>query len=419
MRRSVAMAGCGAALLVTLAACGGGSSDSSGSESASSSPSMPTSSSAGPEPSGEPLKIGLINQENETIAFPEGSAAAKAVIAYLNAEQGGIDGRPAELVLCTTGDSAESAVACANQFANDPSVPLVIVNTYNSAAVNKILVGKKALFTFNNDIPDMTTPDLYTLDPGILVPASVSAQILADQGVKTASIMYTDDPTVTAAIVPLVDAALTAAGIEVKQQVPVKSGGDYSAAVAAADPTGVDGVMMLLVDNSQCGPVGEALTDFGSTAKIVSADVCSAPTTVETGAVDGWRFPVTNTGSIDPAQPGPGTEELRRILTTYSEGEPNFATLAGFTAAHVMAAVDLYTQVGADNVTTESLNELLAAGWQAQPLSYAPVSCPGQDPFIGACATSQFVAEAVDGKLILVSETPITVDLAPYAELLG
>lgn len=396
---------------LSLAACG---SSSSGTPSAGASSGAAT---AGPTPTGAPVKIGLINQENETVAFPEGSAAAKAAVAYLNAEKGGIAGRPAELVLCTAGDSAESAVACANKFANDPTVPLVINNTYNSAAVSKILVGRKAMFTFNNDIPDMTTPNLFTLDPGVIVPTQVIAQILLKSSVKTVSVMYTNDPYAVETGLPLVVQSLEGAGIQVKQKVPVDSGGDYTAAVAAADPASVDGLVMLLIDNSQCAPVGKALKTLASTAVVVSADICSAPVAAASGNVDGWQFAVTNTGSFDESTPGPGTLDLRRLLTTYSSGEPNFATLAGYTAAHVLAAADIYAKVGLDNLTPDAINQLLNTGWKAELMSYAPVACPGGAPFIGECGTSMYWAKVTDGKLGPASDEPITVDLAPFASL--
>lgn len=410
---------------IALAACG---SSESSSEASASDAGAPVSAAASTEPAGsapaavpgpegDPVKIGLINQENETVAFPEGSAAAKAVVAYLNAEKGGIGGRPVELVLCTAGDSPESAVACANQFANDATVPLVIDNTYNSAAVNEVLLNRKALLSFNNDIPDMTTPNAFTLDPGVLVPAAVISDILKQKGAGTVSVLYTDAPLIKDAVLPLFELSLANAGITVKQTVPVTSGGDYAAAVAAADPASVDGLAMLLVDTAQCAPVGKALKDLGSTAVVASADVCSAPVAAETGDLDGWQFAVTNTGTFDPSMPGPGTLELRRIIETYGEGEPNFATLAGFTAANVLAAADIYEKVGVDNLTPESINALLSAGWKAEPLTFPPVACPGTAPFIGGCGTSMYWAQIQDGKLGAVQDSPVTVDMAQFADL--
>jgi branched-chain amino acid transport system substrate-binding protein len=410
VHRVTAVCGSAVAVLALVAGCAAG-------KQATPTPTVAPPTSTAPPPTGKPVKIGLINQENETVAFPEGSKAAKAAVAYLNAERGGIGGRPVELELCTTGDSAESAVACANKFANDDSVPLVISNTYNSAAVDKILLGRKTVFTFNMDIPDMTTKGIFTLDTGTLIPAGVLVQILKDKGAKNIAIMYTDDPETKSSVLPLAQTAAKAAGLNIQQNIPVAAGSDYTASVSALDASKVDGVLMLLVDTAQCAPVGQALTALGVNKPVASIDICSAPTIVSTGGVDSWQFAVTNVGSLDPSTGNKDTLEFRRVMETYGGKDPDLATLAGFTFGQVMAATDLYNHVGVDNATPETLNAALANGWSATPFPYVPVSCPGAAPFTGECATSMYWAEADGGKLKLAKDEPVKVDLSVFADL--
>lgn len=408
------VAGCGSS--TEGGAASSGPAESSATEEAPAS-SAAASSSAVAAPTGEPLKIGLINQETETIAFPEGSAAARASVEYMNAELGGIGGRPAEVVVCAAGDSAESAVACANQFANDPTVPLVIDQTYNTAAVNEILVGRKAVLTWNLDIPDMTTPNLFAVDPGILIPAQVMSNLMLEQGASTIAVLYSDS--VKEFLLPPFELAAAESGITIAQSVPVASGGDFTAAVTAADLENVDGVMMILVDPAQCSGVGKIMKDQGIELPVVAVDVCSAVSTVETGNVDGWQFAVTNTGSVDPSVADPATLEFRRVLETYSEGEPNFGTVAGPGYALMLAAADIYTTVGVDNVTPEAINELLSTGWSYEPPTFVPLNCPGAAPFIGMCVDSMWALKAVDGKLDFAQPSPVTGDLAAFASLAG
>lgn len=424
--RRTAMAVMAATALLAVAACGssteGGSDTSSAASSApaeesAASESSPASSDAVAAPTGEPLKIGMINQETETIAFPEGSAAARAAVGYINAELGGIDGRPAELVVCAAGDSAESAVACANQFANDPSVPLVLAQTYNTAAVNEILVGRKAVLTWNLDIPDMTTPDLFAIEPGILIPAQVMSNVMLDSGATNISILYSDS--VKEFLLPPFEQAAEASGMTIVQSVPVASGGDFTAAVTAADLENVDGVMMILVDPAQCSGVGKVMKDQGVELPVVAIDVCSAQSTVESGNVDGWDFAVTNTGSIDPSVADAATLEFRRVLEEYSEGEPNFGTVAGPGYAFTLAIADIYSTVGVDNVTPEAINELLSTGWSYEPPTYVPLNCPGTAPFIGLCVDSMWVLKAVDGKLDFAEPSPVSANLSAFESLAG
>jgi branched-chain amino acid transport system substrate-binding protein len=398
------------AMALALAAVGCGSDDSDEGQSGGSSTTQ-----AADGPSGEPVKIGLINQETETIAFPELSAAAQAATDYLNAEEGGVDGRPLELVVCKTGDTAESAVACANDFANDDSVPLVINATYNTAATTKILKNRKALINFNVDIPDMTTEGVFTFDAGVLVPLQAMVDEAKADGVSTVSMLYTDDAETKKAIVPLVEALADQQGIEIVNEVPVGDEPDLTAALTAADPDSVDGLLMLLLSEPQCVPMGDAVQTLGVTIPIYSAEICASQNAVESGSVNDWKFTLTNLGQLSlDADPPEATTEFRRILDEYSDGEPNLGSTAGFGFAHVVAVADLYEQTGVDDLTPVAITQTLTDGWSFDPIPFPPLECPGPEPFVGACENSVYIGQAVDGQLVLADPKPITVDPAEF-----
>ncbi len=66
--------------------------------------------------SGPPVRIGLAGRN---------PAASQAAVDFVNAELGGIKGRPIELDACTW-TQPDEATACGTQLSQDPSVPLVI-----------------------------------------------------------------------------------------------------------------------------------------------------------------------------------------------------------------------------------------------------------------------------------------------------
>lgn len=396
-----------------VAGCGGsddGDSGSSGSNSASSSSEAPT---------GQPVKVGLINQETETVAFPELSSAAQAATEYLNAEQNGVDGRPIDLVTCKAGDSAESAVACANKFANDDSIPLVIAATYNTAATTPILKGKKALINFNVDIPDMTTKGVFTFDAGTLVPVQAIIDQAKADDVKTLSLLYTDDAETKKSILPLIEALADQEGIEIANEVPVGTDIDGTAALTAAAPDEVDGIFALLLSPAQCTPIGDAAQTLGVDIPVYSAEICASQDLIETGSLDGWKFSLTNVGQLSPdTDPPEATLEFQRILEEYSDGEPNLGGTAGFGFAHILAAADLYSKTGVDNLTGPAITKTMEDGWSYQPIPYPEIKCPGVAPFTGACENSVYVGEASDGQLGLAQDEPITVDPKKFAFVL-
>lgn len=370
-------------------------------------------------PAVAPLKIGLINQEKEQVSYPELSAAARATVKYINTELNGVGGRPLELDVCAAGDSAESAVACANRFANQSDVPFVINATYNSAAVNNLLLGKKAMFTFNASIADSTTENLYTLDPGVLVPVKVMFDAATAKQVKTVSVLVTDDPETKAAVIPLLEMVAEQSGIKVVNVVPVGGSIDMTAAVTAAQPDNVDALIMVLTNADQCIPVGQSITALGINKLIYSAETCAKTQIVSSGAVNGWYFQISSDGALSETTPGPDTLKFRDILTRYSEGQPDFGGTAGFAVAQIMAVKSLYEQVGAENVNATSLNNALKAGWKNKPLTAPEVQCPGKAPFIGQCQNSMYLAQAKDGSLGLAHAAALTVDMTSFSAIVS
>jgi branched-chain amino acid transport system substrate-binding protein len=113
---AVLMAG---ALLVVAAACG----DDEGSDGDGNTDETVQEETAadllGPEnqATGEPIRIGLVS-DGATDAFDNTDElrAGEATAEYFNAHQGGIAGRPIELVTCEAGGTPEGATTCANEM---------------------------------------------------------------------------------------------------------------------------------------------------------------------------------------------------------------------------------------------------------------------------------------------------------------
>jgi len=73
--------------------------------------------------SAEPIRITMINQENSPAgSFPELRSAAQAAVAFVNAELGGVNGRPIRLEPCITDFSVERSQACAQEAARSGAV---------------------------------------------------------------------------------------------------------------------------------------------------------------------------------------------------------------------------------------------------------------------------------------------------------
>ncbi len=66
-------------------------------------------------PTGQTIKVGVVNQDSGPVPFPDFRAGAEVAIQNIN-DTGGINGATLEVVSCSTSLSPESSINCANQM---------------------------------------------------------------------------------------------------------------------------------------------------------------------------------------------------------------------------------------------------------------------------------------------------------------
>jgi branched-chain amino acid transport system substrate-binding protein len=112
-----------------IAGCGSDADDQSATSPGATSTSSATpdgyATSPGPRPSGEPVRVGFVNQDAGVAALPEGRTGALAALRYVNEHLGGVGGRPLELVHCELDSTVEKGVDCANRLAEDRVVAVL------------------------------------------------------------------------------------------------------------------------------------------------------------------------------------------------------------------------------------------------------------------------------------------------------
>lgn len=344
----------------------------------------------------DPVRIGFDSQEEELFSIIEARRAAEAAVAYINAELGGVDGHPLELELCTSGDGPEGAVACAQQFANDDDIHVMITSSYssNEAAEVTVPAGLPQLALAN--LPDdWQRPTEWIFDPGFLGLVQGPVAYAADTiGANTMTIICLDDPFFLEAC----DAAgvfAENAGLEVTGITPAAfEQADYVGVVTASGAADVD-VVMAAIDGTQCSPLADALSSLSVETAIITFDTCALEDTVASGALDGWLVFGASALPVDPSLASDAVLEGQRIIETYGSEEAEVYGLAGWALVSVLGVHAALVDVGYENLSRETVNEALS---QVQLTTgyYADVSCPGPDPFPGACVSSLIVLE-VDG----------------------
>jgi branched-chain amino acid transport system substrate-binding protein len=412
MRKSGRLRWLIALLVLTVVAAACSSDDTASTETTAAAGASDTT--AGPSVTGDPVKIGLIAQEEELIAYPEMAVGATAGKDFVNAELGGVAGAPLEVELCTVGDTPESVVTCAQEFANDDEIKVVLMGTLNSVTGNDILAGVgKPVLSLNNDIPDITTAGIWAVDPGALVLAAGLLKFAAeDLGASTYALMVPDDPFYVDVIAPLLEALageynLAPSGSAVT--LPLE--GDPTASVTAANDQGAD-VLIPIANGPQCITVAESVTSVGVSTPVVTVDTCMTTEVISSGALDGWHSVSVCEGPVSPDKRADDT--YTNIVDTYGGGDTALNSSFGCWAiANTIIAADALGTAGGNAATNDEINAALGTYSSDAIPAYAPVSCPGPDPFVGACLRTATVLLLVGNEAEL--ETFVDVDV----EVLG
>jgi branched-chain amino acid transport system substrate-binding protein len=368
----------------------------------------------------DPIRIPAINQEDGVTAFPDEGLAVKAIYDWYNA-QGGLDGHPLQLDLCTAGDDPESTQSCAQQIANDDSAAFVhSIMVPNSASLFDVMANaEKPILAHNQfDIPDGLQPDVYATDPGLLPMATtLMLYTLEDLGLRNVGIVVSDDEVGRGTGEFL--------GFLVEEYGGTPAIITYDASVAdllpvfsAADLDAIDGIIFVPTSVEDCGPASQALKSLGFDKPVLGGDGCTAQTFVDSGNVEGWIFVVGTTLLIEG---DPGRDQTIGIFEEY--GGPPIGGLVAPASMGAYYVIDIleaaYAAAGNDiTAMTSDVIRQVALEYTG-PFTLGPevYSCPGVDPFVGLCNTSATVVQLEGDKFNELTDWYV-VDVTPYAALL-
>lgn len=229
-RRALAIVSA-AALTATLAACG--SSDGTSADS---------DRSGGLK--GEPVVVGLINAEQGSLTYPDVSIGARAAVRYVNAN-GGVSGRPLELVTCKANGTAESTIACAQELISKKAV--VSIEGFDPSADAKLaplakagipVFGATTLVQGVDVSPDAT---LTSVPWSLSFPAALKS--LAKQGASNLVIVGADPgPQMLKILTKNVAAAAGAMGMKASLTAYNPGSPNFAAAITAAKAKGADAI---------------------------------------------------------------------------------------------------------------------------------------------------------------------------------
>jgi branched-chain amino acid transport system substrate-binding protein len=269
---------CGLAAALALTACSTTSSTGSASPAATTGGSTASSTAHG-----KPIDLALLTEFTGVGTGGDSYAGAQAAIKYINAH-GGIHGRPLAIQQCVDNDDPNLAAACAANVANNPSIIAAVGQiTLQGSVVDPVFqhAGLPAVGGFAAVPADFTSPVIFTPSIGGLSGLGAVAAVTDLLHGKKVSFVYAQSPAAATEVALIDSIVLAPRHLPPMNAVGVSpTAGDLSAAVAKAEQTKPDGIV-LFTGQPQAASFVKAARQQGATTPIVISAGTESPSAVQ------------------------------------------------------------------------------------------------------------------------------------------
>ena len=358
----------------------------------------------------DPIRLGMINQEDTPLgSYPELRVAAEAAVAWINAELGGVAGRPLELLSCVTSFDPVQSRACALELLDAGIVAFVGgVDVTSEGSIAEIEAAQLAVFGgVPANVAEQRSDRVFAFSGGDVGALAGFLAHASETGASTVVIAY-------GAGVPSFEVAARDYGQPVGQMLgltvelvpyPIFTE-DPAVVFDPAEAVDADAVIVLAATSS-CAPFMRAASESGRQLYLTGA--CASAESLRAAGDAAATVLFNAEGSFDGALADPAI--FQAVIERYAD-EPAFG--AGTVSFRgVMNLYALMLDAGSD-LTTEDLVEL-ARSSQMRPSFWGhPYTCDGaQVPGLPALCAPQQILFRFDqnGDVVGVTDWIATDDL--------
>jgi branched-chain amino acid transport system substrate-binding protein len=262
------------------------------------------------EAHGETIRIGHINQEDVPIgSFPEVRLGAETAVGFINAELGGVDGRPVELVECIANFSVEGSQKCAQDMVQAGVV--AVTGGLDITSNGSIPVLEQNGIPYVGGIPvnydEMQSPISFQFSGGSPGAMTAFAEDAIERGYDRVAVVYADFGPVESAARHYAVRVLESAGIDVDVISYPLLANDLLPVMTEAGAHDPDAIFMFAAD-AACVRAMRTRVDLAIDADLYMVGSCADPTILEEAgpAADGLVFNIEgpldmDTGTVDGA----------------------------------------------------------------------------------------------------------------------
>jgi len=358
---------------------------------------------------GEPLKIGMINQENTPLgSFPEIRLGAEAAVKFVNEELGGVGGRPIELDSCITTFSVEKSRSCAQEMVEKQVV--AVVGGIDITSMGSIPVLEQNEIPYVGGIPinfdEMRSPISFQFSGGVPGAfAAFSYDAATRLHAKKVAVTYADYASIKAAGVDDGVAILKKLGVPDVVDIPFPiTTTDFLPVLTKANEGDPDAIFLGAADTA-CAPAMKIAAELHIKAKIYLVGSCAAPNIpdqIGEAAVDGRLFNIEGPkGSNDPE-----ANLYFDAVAKYGDPQLPAASAATISFRSFMNLYGVMSELGPDHVTKASIIDRFRQAKDHPSFTGHNYTCDGkQIPDLPAmCAPQQIIVERRDKSLVAVTD---------------
>ena len=364
---------------------------------------------AGPsEASGEPIVLGMINQENTPLgSYPELSSATRAAIEFVNAELGGVNGRPIQLDVCNTEFSPEGSTACAQRFVQ-AGVPAVLggIDVFG----NGVDTLEENSVPFVGGIPvstqAVTNDNSFQWSGGTWGATIAFAHHAATEvGAEKVAIVYPEFGPITSSA-EYGRTTLQNLGVTDVAMVPYPiTATDLTSPIQAANSSNPEAIVMLAADMG-CKGAFDGFATVGVTAKVYLVGACASPAIVDAAGPDKTDGTVFNVeGPIDRSEDNVDFALYQAVAAQYGDGfDPVGAGTVTFRSFMNLYRVML--ELDEADLTSAGIAEALGGQRDAPSFMGHPSTCD-RNQLAGLpalCSPQQILAEMRGGDLVQLGD---------------
>lgn len=352
------------------------------------------------DPTADAIRVGMINQENTPLgSFPEMRGAAEAAVAWVNAELGGVDGRPIQLVTCITSFSVEQSQSCAQEMVQEDVVALVggIDVTSNGSLPVLEQNGLPTIGGIPANLVEQQSEANFYFSGGSAGGMAAMLAHAANEGAETAMIAYGEFESFEVAARDYAGAVGESLGMQVEYRPFPIIGADMLPVLTAAVTADVDALVVAAAD-SACVPIMEGAAQLELRARVYLVGACAADPILEAAGESAAGVIFSSEGPADPDH----IEGLMylAVIDQYATDPAGGAGTVGFRG--MMNLYSLLVELGGDNISSESVLDLVRGAVDRPSFWGHSYTCDGQRvPGLPAlCAPEQtlFTTTGVPGE---------------------